>query len=213
MKEKSTAYILWCGCFLGLFGLHRLYAGRIGSGLLWLFTAGLLGFGQLIDLFMIPEHIDIANSRYRFLIGVSQTAPVVQQVVVQTVTSQSQPAAESNRWSELERLGGMRDKGYITHEEFAARKRELLGVDKSLAVVTIAQITAPMPTVPAEPIEARWHYALADGNQYGPITTYEIRDMLQRGQLTMDSLVWTDGMPDWLRLSDCQAALAIPARV
>ena len=41
--------------FLGfpIAGLQRLYVGRVKTGLLWLFTFGLLGIGQLYDLVMI----------------------------------------------------------------------------------------------------------------------------------------------------------------
>lgn len=63
MKEKGNAYILWAGCFLGVAGLQRLYAGKIGTGLLYLFTWGLFGFGQLVDLFLIPKMVDEANMR------------------------------------------------------------------------------------------------------------------------------------------------------
>ena len=50
MKKTSTAFILWCGGIVGICGLHRLYLGQVGTGIIWLFTFGLLGFGQLIDL-------------------------------------------------------------------------------------------------------------------------------------------------------------------
>ena len=39
--------------FLGVFGAHRFYAGRIGTGFLWLFTLSLLGLGWLFDMILI----------------------------------------------------------------------------------------------------------------------------------------------------------------
>jgi TM2 domain-containing membrane protein YozV len=41
------------GIFIGLGGLHRFYVGKIGSGLVWFFTGGLFGIGQLIDAIVI----------------------------------------------------------------------------------------------------------------------------------------------------------------
>jgi len=42
-----------------------------------------------------------------------------------------------------------------------------------------------------------WYYARED-ERSGPASEPELRDMLTQGQLTGDSLVWTDGMSDWL---------------
>jgi len=63
VKEKGIAYILWAACIFGVCGLQRLYAGKIGTGLLYLFTIGLFGFGQFIDLFLIPGMIRDHNNR------------------------------------------------------------------------------------------------------------------------------------------------------
>ncbi|MEG0327346.1 MAG: TM2 domain-containing protein [Erysipelothrix sp.] len=50
-KSKWTAFFL-CLIF-GIFGFHKFYAGKIGMGVLYFFTAGLLGFGWIIDLVLI----------------------------------------------------------------------------------------------------------------------------------------------------------------
>ncbi len=50
-KSKWVAFAL-CLCF-GLFGVHRFYEGKIGTGLLWLFTFGFFGIGWFIDLLII----------------------------------------------------------------------------------------------------------------------------------------------------------------
>jgi TM2 domain len=63
MKDKTTAYLLWCGCLVGVCGLHRIYNGKYGTGFLWLFTLGLFGVGQFIDLFTIPGMVENTNNR------------------------------------------------------------------------------------------------------------------------------------------------------
>jgi TM2 domain-containing membrane protein YozV len=52
--KRITALLLAIiGPMFGLCGLQRFYVGKIGTGILWLFTGGLLGVGQLIDIIMI----------------------------------------------------------------------------------------------------------------------------------------------------------------
>lgn len=50
-KRILPAFLL---CFfLGIFGAHRFYAGKIGTGILHLLTLGALGIWTLIDFIMI----------------------------------------------------------------------------------------------------------------------------------------------------------------
>ena len=39
--------------FFGVLGVHRFVVGKIGTGILYLLTAGLLGIGVLVDFIMI----------------------------------------------------------------------------------------------------------------------------------------------------------------
>ncbi|MDD5921754.1 MAG: TM2 domain-containing protein [Eubacteriales bacterium] len=50
-KKKKTVLILCI--LLGLFGVHRFYVGKTGTGILFLFTLGLFGFGWVIDIIRI----------------------------------------------------------------------------------------------------------------------------------------------------------------
>lgn len=50
-KNKWVAFLLCL--FLGVFGAHKFYEGKIGMGILYLFTVGIFGIGWLIDLISI----------------------------------------------------------------------------------------------------------------------------------------------------------------
>ena len=50
--RKRWVAALLC-LLLGYLGVHRFYVGKIGTGLLWLFTFGFGGLGVLLDLIII----------------------------------------------------------------------------------------------------------------------------------------------------------------
>ena len=52
-KSKTVALILCIIGFFGIGGLHRMYVGKVGSGVLHLFTYGICCVGTIIDLISI----------------------------------------------------------------------------------------------------------------------------------------------------------------
>lgn len=53
ISYKSRLVALLLCIFLGALGFHRFYAGKVGTGLLYLFTFGIFGIGVLIDFILI----------------------------------------------------------------------------------------------------------------------------------------------------------------
>ncbi len=59
--DYTAAWLLLT--FLGLFGAHRFYMGKIGTGLLYLFTLGLLGIGIIYDYWTLNGQISRLNAQ------------------------------------------------------------------------------------------------------------------------------------------------------
>lgn len=52
-SPKSRGIALALCLFFGVLGVHRYYVGKVGTGVIWTFTAGALGIGWLVDIFTI----------------------------------------------------------------------------------------------------------------------------------------------------------------
>jgi len=50
--KKMVVAALLC-FFLGMIGVHRFYVGKVGTGILMIFTLGGFGIWALVDLIMI----------------------------------------------------------------------------------------------------------------------------------------------------------------
>ena len=57
--DYSVAWLLLT--FLGIFGIHRMYMNKWFTGIIYLFTGGLLGFGYLYDFWTLNDQITILN--------------------------------------------------------------------------------------------------------------------------------------------------------
>jgi TM2 domain-containing membrane protein YozV len=49
--------------FLGMFGVHRLYLGKIWSGILYLLTFGVFGLGYIYDMWTLNDQITLINGQ------------------------------------------------------------------------------------------------------------------------------------------------------
>ncbi len=84
--REGMGFALWALCVAGLFGIHRIYLGKYGTGILYLLTFGLFGIGQFVDLFRMKTLVREANIREGLLphprmasyLAESQQVPAVQ---------------------------------------------------------------------------------------------------------------------------------------
>ena len=53
ISNKSRIVALLLCFFLGCIGVHHFYVGRIGQGILYIFTGGLFGIGWLVDFILL----------------------------------------------------------------------------------------------------------------------------------------------------------------
>lgn len=67
-RRLIVSYILWTVGFVSPFplaGIHRLYNGKVGTGVIWLCTLGIFRVGQVVDLFLIPDMVKQHNLKLR----------------------------------------------------------------------------------------------------------------------------------------------------
>jgi TM2 domain-containing membrane protein YozV len=58
-KDYSVAWVLLT--FLGVFGVHRFYLGKWGTGILYLVTLGIFGIGLIYDFWTLNSQISELN--------------------------------------------------------------------------------------------------------------------------------------------------------
>jgi TM2 domain-containing membrane protein YozV len=85
-NRLSSSYLLWAVWLLGFGGLHRVYNGKIFTGLLWFMTWGMFGVGQFVDLFLVPNMVEEYDLKLRAKQGLSPFGvPYNQQAIASQV--------------------------------------------------------------------------------------------------------------------------------
>jgi hypothetical protein len=57
----GVAYLLWLVSGCGALGFHRFYLGKVGTGILWLLTGGMMGIGCIYDAVTLGRQVREAN--------------------------------------------------------------------------------------------------------------------------------------------------------
>jgi hypothetical protein len=61
MYSVGVAYFLWFLSGCGVLGFHRFYLRKFRTGLLWMFSLGLLTVGSIYDFFTLSSQVQRAN--------------------------------------------------------------------------------------------------------------------------------------------------------
>ena len=97
MKSRTTGVVL--AIFFGGLGFQWFYVGKVGKGILYLCTAGLLGIGWLISIFKIGHEVDIYNAIHSGAGKNNNTNANVNNIVInmppQGQTATAQPSQEN----------------------------------------------------------------------------------------------------------------------
>ena len=129
--REGLGYALWALGIAGLFGVHRIYLGKYGTGILYLLTFGLFGIGWFVDLFRMKTLVREANIREGYLPHPRMASYLIESQPVPAVAP-GKPLRQRLLESALGHGGaisvtqGVADTG-ATFEEVEAALRDLLG--------------------------------------------------------------------------------------
>jgi GYF domain 2 len=82
--------------------------------------------------------------------------------------------------------------------------RRFCAVQSPIASATMVPAGVQVPpdkTMGREMAERSWFYA-AGGQQQGPVSEAQLRDLINRGAVTADTLVWSEGMAAWQKAGE-----------
>lgn len=133
-SEWSITLIL---CVLiGVWGVHRFYVGKVGTGLLMLFTFGGFLIWWIIDLILIATESfkDHEGRKIPYTTTTSASASASQSTTSNDTHNDLKDSLPLDQKfdkkiaSELRELALLKDEGILTDEEFEIKKKELLNL-------------------------------------------------------------------------------------
>lgn len=119
VSRKSRLVALLLCIFLGGIGVHRYYIGKIGTGVLWTFTAGCFYIGWLIDIILIACGKMTDKDDRLILSWDGVVAPKEDTVPAHGYTTDTQSTIEEDPWGK---------KGNIKDNRWYGMLRIVLGV-------------------------------------------------------------------------------------
>ena len=129
-SNKSWATLLCLTIFVGWLGIHRFYAGKIGTGVIWLCTGGCFGIGVVVDLITVATS-SFTDGSGRVILSEEKKRELGVNNITITATSappQQMPEAEKSKSyvEQLSQLAQLKSAGILTEEEFEKKKAQLL---------------------------------------------------------------------------------------